>query len=96
MCMNMKRFPLAASILSNSREVYLGNSQNTIKIQNCSKGFQYTSRNILLANEDYNTGIVLYWIIILFLLYQIIILEQGDIFKKIWENTANSQFTYAC
>lgn len=89
MCMNMKYFLLVVFILSNLREVYFGNLQNIIKIQNCLKGFQYISRNIFLVNEDYNIGIVLYWIIILFLLYQIIILEQGDIFKKIWENIVN-------
>lgn len=56
MCMAIKYFPLAVSTLNNSRELYPGNSQNIIQIQSCSKGFQCTSRNILLPHGDYNPG----------------------------------------
>lgn len=55
--MNMKFFPLAASILNNSRELYLGNLQNTIQIQNCSKCFQCINRNIFLPHGDCHTEI---------------------------------------
>lgn len=47
MCLTMECFPLATSVLNNSRELYLGDSENVIQTQNRLKGLHCTSRTIL-------------------------------------------------